>query len=85
MSTDNTLAALKRKFARWELEHLRRHAADLAERLERAEQDRDYYRDQADALWAENLRMIEEMQEQGAVIGLSKDGTLSVIEPPEAA
>ncbi|MFM9926930.1 hypothetical protein VLK31_28365 [Variovorax sp. H27-G14] len=31
------LCNLKRRLERWELEHLRQHAADLAERLEAAE------------------------------------------------
>lgn len=32
-----TLLKLKRRLDRWELEHLRQHAAELAERLEAAE------------------------------------------------
>jgi len=83
--TDTTLTHLKRKLARWELEHLRQHAGDLAERLERAEQDRDYYRELAEYWNDEAMRMIVELQEDGAVIGLSKSGEISVITPQEAA
>jgi hypothetical protein len=84
MSTDNTLATLKRKLARWELEHLRRHAADLAERLERAEQDRDYYRQILDDEWEEKLRLFKELEDQGAELGIGLTGTLAVLIPPRA-
>lgn len=83
--SDPTLTNLKRRLARWELDHLRHHAADLAERLERAEQDRDYYREMTEFWHEEAMRLITELQEDGAVIGLSKSGELSVITPPEAA
>ena len=83
--SDPTIAALKRKLARWELEHLRRHAAELAEQLEKAERDRDYYRDLADMWWQTHMDMLEQLQDDGAEIGLDKSGQIHVITPPEAA
>lgn len=83
--SDQTITNLKRKLARWELEHLRHHAAELSERLERTEKDRDYYRELAEFWNDEAMRMISELQDEGADIGLTKDGHLSIISPPEAA
>jgi len=82
---DNTLTSLKRKLARWELEHLRQHAAELAERLEKAERDRDYYRDVADGWWQTHMDLLDQLQDDGAEIGLDKAGQIHVITPPEAA
>lgn len=83
--SNNAIAALKRKLDRWELDHLRQHAADLAARLERAEEDRDYYRETTEFWHEESMRMIESLQNDGAIIGISKEGNISVIDAKEAA
>lgn len=83
--TDKTVSALKRKLDRWELQHLRQHAAELAQRLEEAEDARDYYRDCADDWHRQTMSLIADLQEDGAVIGLSQNGELSLVSPPEAA
>jgi hypothetical protein len=83
--SDRAIAAICRRLDKWELNHLRQHATDLSEQLARVEEDRDYYKELAE-FWCEQSRnMVEEMQEAGAVIGMTKDGHLQVIEPPEAA
>lgn len=35
--TDRTISTLRRRLEKWELQHLRQHASDLAERLEPAQ------------------------------------------------
>lgn len=82
---DPVLANLKRKLNRWELDHLRQHAAELAEQLERAKDDVAYYRDLSEHWHNQAMGMITDLQGGGAVIGMAQDGTLSVIETPEAA
>lgn len=83
--SDTILANLRRKLNRWELDHLRQHAAELAASLERSEEEVTYYRELTDFWHNQAMRMIADLQESGAVIGLTQDGTLSVIEPTEAA
>jgi len=84
-NTAAALAAIQRKLDRWELLHLRQHALDLAERLElrdaaitlandaldSAQSQAEYWHDQC-----QNL--IAELQELGATVGLTKNGTLGV-------
>ena len=76
--SDQTITNLKRKLARWELDHLRQHAAELFERVERAEKERDYYRELAEFWNDEAMRMISELQDEGADIGLTKGGEIVV-------
>ncbi len=77
----NEITNLKRHLAKWELEHLRLHAAELAERLERAERDRDYYMEILDDSWNDKMRLLQELEEYGAELGLDKNGSLSVTLP----
>lgn len=88
----NSLSALKRKLERWELEHLRTHAAELDERLRHAEADRDYYRELADSWHDTAGRMIIDLQDDGAAIGINTDGqfirrevTLVLLTPGQSA
>lgn len=75
---DKTIAALKRKLERWELEHLRRAAAELAERLEVAEESARYEREVAES-WRENaFNLMETMMDDGQQIGLTKSGEVVV-------
>jgi hypothetical protein len=74
------LASLKRRLERWELDHLRQLASDLAYRLERAEEDArserkiaDYWNDQATS-------MMRDLMEDSETIGLTKVGTVGVID-----
>jgi hypothetical protein len=83
------LRALQRKLERWELEHLRTLAADVAQRLEEADareielQRRvkdaearcDFWHDQA-------IEAYHAAQDEGAMVGLSVDGSISVVRPP---
>lgn len=77
----NEITNLKRKLTSWELKHLRQHAAELSERLERAEDDRTYYRELAEFWHEETMRLIAELQEVGAEIGIDRNGSISVTQP----
>jgi chromosome segregation ATPase len=81
------LRAMKRRLERWELEHLREHSAELAERLEAAEQRvADAERRLTDAEYAcdfwhdRAVDMHREAAEQsGGTRGITMDGRLVVV------
>lgn len=72
--TDSTLTNLKRKLARWELDHLRKHAAELAERLEIAEEDARHGWECAESWREDAMQLMQEMIEDGRDVGLTKAG-----------
>ena len=85
---DPVLLRLRRRLDRQALEQLREVAADLQERLElaearavRAEDDAEFWREQAD-------RLSEALQDSAFTthrcVGLTQDGSLVVVEQPEA-
>lgn len=80
---DRTLLALKRKLESAELELLRTHTLELAERIERLEAELQDTRDQlinADAIgsmWREAA--MERAEEDGAAIGITKRGELLLL------
>ncbi|HWI12179.1 MAG TPA: hypothetical protein VNU48_12675 [Burkholderiaceae bacterium] len=81
--------ALQRRLDRWELDHLREHAAALAERLETLEAEaaelrraRDDAEDRAGFWHDQTIGYYHDEQERGAVVGLAVDGTLSIVTPP---
>lgn len=83
-SAFRTLVGLKRRLDRWELDHLRQHAAELAERLEDAERRLSYADEQAD-FWREQCMRLEEAitdedSGSGRQIGLTLSGDLVVVE-----
>lgn len=76
---DTTLNRLQKKLDRWELEHLRQHASDLACRLELAEEkacqeraNSDYWQSRAEEIW-------RELTEQNGQLGLTMDGRVMAI------
>lgn len=79
--TDRTLNALRRKLEQWELAHLRRHCAELAERLERAEtraDDAEYWAD----YWRENaFQLGSDLMDAGGQIGITQDGAMFPLPP----
>lgn len=79
MSTiDPDLRRLQRRLDRWELEHLREHAAELAARVEDLEQ-RLADADQAADFWREQVHQLQEDLEPGAQIAMTVDGGLHVV------
>lgn len=82
MKMDPVLRRLQRRLDRWELDHLREHAAELAGRiddLERRLEDAD----QAADFWREQVHQMQEDLEPGAQIAMTVDGSLHVIQEPE--
>ena len=76
--TDRTISTLRRRLEKWELQHLRQHASDLAERLERAEEDAARANESADFWHQQCMSMIAELQDEGAEIGLTKSGEIVI-------
>lgn len=87
---DRTLGALQRKLERMELEHLRQHALELHEQLERSEDEARRAEESAE-YWRESyMQMQEAFYDEGFVthrcIGINKAGELMVVkhEAPNA-
>jgi hypothetical protein len=77
-NSNNPLSALKKKLERWELEHLRRHAEELAARLEAAEENARNGWECAE-MWREDaLQLMQDMMEDGHQVGLTKNGEIIV-------
>ena len=77
--TSISLACIQRKLDKWELYHLRQHAAELADRLEQAEQSLEIERAAADS-WRENcFELMQELQDNGETLGLTKSGVVGVM------
>ena len=78
-----TLAALRRKLERLELEALRQHAAELHARLEQAEARAARAEDLAEHWWSSCMELQEafddESQASGRCIGLTQSGELRVV------
>lgn len=77
------LMALKRKLESMELEHLRQHAAELHEKLERAEADAAQANECAD-FWQRYCMQLQEALHDGEFathrsIGITKSGELMVV------
>lgn len=83
MTKMNKLAALKRKLERLELDHLRQLAAELHEKLERAEADAAQANESAD-FWQRHGMQLQEAFHDGEFathrsIGITKSGELMVV------
>lgn len=74
-----TIAALRRRLERWELDHLRKLAVELEERLERAEADAASGWIAADQWREEALTLTRELMDSGETVGLTKQGHLVVM------
>lgn len=80
--------SIQRKLDAWELDHLREHAAALADRVETLEAEaielkrqRDDAEDRAGFWHDQTIGYYQDEQERGAVVGLSMDGRLSIVQP----
>jgi len=79
--SDRTIDALRRRLEKWELQHLRALAAELATRLERLDDDLSRARDESSRAWESSefwqrnaTDMQLELMEADYTIGLTKDG-----------
>ncbi|BEP93253.1 hypothetical protein GmRootA79_16370 [Acidovorax sp. A79] len=84
------IAALRKRLHRWELEHLRKHAAELADKLELAQERIEGLESEVSRAWdtAESWRMdamdlVNDLQEAGKEVGLTMGGALVVMEPDD--
>lgn len=79
MNLPPELRRLQRRLERWELEHLREHAAALAAQVEDLQQRLDAAESAADFWWqqAENLR--ESAAGDGLQLGLTVDGQVGLL------
>jgi hypothetical protein len=77
-----TTARIQRRLERWELEHLRQLAADLAERIDELEHRLIAAEDSAE-FWRESHHRLEEHllddTEDARCIGLTREGSLLVV------
>lgn len=82
-SRDRTLLNLRRRLEHWELDHLRKHAAELAERLEYAEELAERERQIAEDWWRTAMDLQSEVMAEGGQIGLTRDGRLVLMAPEQ--
>lgn len=76
---NRTIESLRRRLEKWELVHLRALAADLSERLERAENEMNYANDIAE-FWRENaMELQRSLYDEGMTVGITKDGQIGVV------
>lgn len=80
---DRTLLNLRRRLEQWELDHLRKHAAELAERLEYAEELAERERQIAEDWWRTAMDLQSEVMAEGGQIGLTRDGRLVLMAPEQ--
>ncbi len=78
--TTKEITNLKRYLAKWELDHLRRHAAEIEERLAAAEESARYEREVGDSWREDAWNLMERLTEEGHEIGLTKEGEIVVAE-----
>lgn len=80
------LIRIQAKLERWELEHLRRHARELAERLEAAQQLIDLAQDRANHAedcadyWRKQMLNLQNELADDTVLGITRDGALHVVD-----
>jgi hypothetical protein len=76
---DPALRALRRRLERWELEHLRNHAACMAEHVEMLEGQLQRAEDCAESWREDAMRLIEDSLGEGEAPGLTMSGRLVVV------
>ncbi len=81
------VSAMRRRLSKWELDHLRTHCAELAERLDTAHDRIAELESEVSRAWnaVESWRddawaLSEDLQEAGKTIGLTLDGQLVLVE-----
>ena len=87
-TADKTIQAIRRRLEKWELEHLRALAAELQERLERAEAEAAEAWASADFWQRNGMQLQEDLMNAGLTVGITKEGQMGAVkseEPPCAA
>lgn len=75
----NHISAIRRRLEKLELGHLRAHAVELADKVERLQVDLEYAESAAISWRDDCLRLMQESLPQGGAIGLGVDGSLHVL------
>ena len=83
--SEKIIAAMRRQLEKWELDHLRRLAAELQERLDRSEAAREYAEECAISWQDDAMRLSESLMEAGATVGLTQDGAVVQLTPVNPA
>jgi phosphoserine phosphatase len=80
------IGALRKRLSRWELDHLRQHCADLAQRLDDALSRIDTLESEVSRAWdaADSWRdqtheLVNDLHEAGKTVGLTMGGELVVL------
>ena len=80
------ITAMRKRLSRWELDHLRAHCAELAQRLDAANTridtlESEVWRawDAADSWRGDAMDLANHLQAEGAAVGLTVDGALVVM------
>lgn len=73
--------AIRRRLEKLELEHLRTHAAELADKVERLQTKLEYAESAAESWRDDYFQLTEQLLPEGSSIGLSVDGSLHVMKP----
>lgn len=79
MKMDPVLRRLKRRLERWELEHLREHAAALAVQVEDLQQRLEAAESAADFWWQQVEHLRESAAGDGLQLGLTVDGQVGLL------
>ena len=79
MNMTPELRRLQRRLDRWELEHLREHAAALAAQVEDLEQRLQAAESSADFWWQQVEQLRESAVADGLQLGLTIDGQVGVL------
>lgn len=81
------LAPLRRRLERFELEHLRAHAAELAARIEALLDENDRLRDERDRAWETGnawherfFELCNAVEARDPVVGITVEGEIGVVE-----
>lgn len=74
---DLTLQRMRARLNRWELMHLREHAAQLVIKLDDAEQ-RAHSAEEAANFWREQVMQMQQDLAEDLCVGITRDGSLSV-------
>ncbi len=87
-----TIAALRKRLGRWELDHLRNHCAELADKAETAQQRVEALEKEVRNAWRwgehwrdQSQELVTELQEAGKTVGLTIDGELVVMPDAQPA
>ncbi|MDP3228373.1 MAG: hypothetical protein Q8N13_10415 [Acidovorax sp.] len=84
--TAKAIQNLRKRLSRWELDHLRKLSAELADRLDNAQQRIEDLESEVARAWGaadswrdDALNLVNDLQEAGKDVGLTQDGALVVM------